>query len=169
MENSNSAAFRCFVQADIASTVEMVGISRESLEPCNAAIEQYGLSNFMRAATFANRGILHAANGSLAESLSDYDQALSLMPSLSEVYISRGIIYHFLQDFQRAIDDYSLAIEMQVSNLYIAYFDRGMAYEELGRLVEAENDYNKALENKPDWPPARARLVWVKEKLTKGH
>jgi len=165
VENSNTAAFRCFVQADIASTVEKVGISRENLEPCNAAIEQYGLSDFLRAATFANRGILHAANGSLAEALSDYDQALAIIPSLAEVYISRGIIYHFLQDFQRAIDDYSLAIEMQVSNLHIAYFDRGMAYEELGMLAEAEHDYNKALENKTDWPPARARLIWVSEKL----
>lgn len=165
--NNNPAAFRCFVEADIASTVEKVGISTDNIEPCNAAIEQYGLSDELRAATFANRGILHAANGSLAEALSDYDEALMLSPSLAEVYVSRGILYHFLRDFERAIEDYGQAIELQVSNLHIAYFDRGMAYEELEMLTEAEHDYMKALENKSDWPPAIARLAWVTEKLEK--
>jgi tetratricopeptide (TPR) repeat protein len=168
VSNDNTAAFRCFVEADIASTVEMVGVSTDNLEPCNVAIDQYGLSDDVRAATFANRGILHAANGSLAEALSDYDEALMISPSLAEVYVSRGILYHFLRDFQRAINDYSLAIEMNVSNMHIAYFDRGMAYEELEMLEEAKNDYSKALESKSDWPPARVRLRWVSDKLENG-
>tara|TARA_R100001143_G_C3358185_1_gene133844 strand:+ start:2881 stop:3582 length:702 start_codon:yes stop_codon:yes gene_type:complete len=166
--NENEAAFRCFVEADIISTVEKVGISTDNIGECNRALEDDGLSTHDRAATLANRGILHAAKGELAEALSDYDEALSISPELAEVYLSRGIVYHFLRDFDKAIEDYSHAIQLRVSNLHIAYLDRGMAHEENGDMMAAADDYRKALEHRVDWPPASVRLRWVNDKLAEA-
>lgn len=161
----NEAALGCYHEATKVSTIEGFVVQDEMLSPCNVALDQYGLSDKDRAATFANRGILYAAQGSLAEALSDYDEALELYPTLGEVYLSRGIIFHFEKQFGKAIADYSKAIELQTQAAHLAYFDRAMAYEELRRWEEAHADYQKALEIHPDWTPAVARLRWVEDRL----
>lgn len=165
INTENEAARACYMEATVVSTAERVVVSSRMIEPCNVAIEQYGLTPEIRAASFANRGILHAAQGELAEALSDYESALAINPELGEVYVSRGMIYHFEQQYERAIENYSRAIELDVSNAHIAHFDRGVAYEELNRLEEAASDYRQALVISPEWAPASSRLHWVTEKL----
>lgn len=159
------AALNCYRDATKVATIENFIVHDEMIISCNVALDQYGLVNKDRAATFANRGILYAAQGSLAEALSDYDEALELYPILGEVYISRGIIFHFEKQFEKAIADYSRAIELDAQGIHLAYFDRGMAYEELRRWEDAMLDYQKALEFHPNWTPAASRLHWVKDKL----
>tara|TARA_R110000772_G_scaffold55236_30_gene126066 strand:+ start:1874 stop:2494 length:621 start_codon:yes stop_codon:yes gene_type:complete len=159
------AAQRCYHDATKVTTIENFIVRDEMIFSCNVALDQYGLVDKDRAATFANRGILYAAQGSLAEALSDYDEALDLHPVLGEAYISRGIIFHFEKQFEKAIADYSRAIELESRDIHLAYFDRGMAYEELHRWEDALLDYQKALEFHPDWTPAVSRLHWVKDKL----
>ncbi|MBN4075449.1 MAG: hypothetical protein COA71_03020 [SAR86 cluster bacterium] len=161
----NAAAQDCYQAATAVSTIEDADVSSDMLEPCNVALTQYGLTDDDRAATFANRGVLHAALGSLAEALSDYDEALSLQPSLGQVYSNRGIIYHFEKQFGQALSNYNRALDLDVEDKHLAHFGRGIVYEEMSRWAEAVGDYRKALEYSPDWPPATTRLHWVLNKL----
>jgi len=49
--------------------------------------------------------------------------------------------YYFLDQYQDAINDCTKAIEINPDDAN-AYFGKGMAYEELGQLQNADADYD---------------------------
>ncbi|MDG2089505.1 MAG: tetratricopeptide repeat protein [Gammaproteobacteria bacterium] len=162
----NLSAQDCYQTATSIATNESFELSDYMLEPCNAALIELGLSDEDRAATFVNRGILYAASGSLAEALSDYEEALNLFPTLGEIYINRGFLYHFENQLDLALNDYNLALELNVQSKHLAYFARGIVYEDKNLWDEAVKDYEQSLKYSPDWMPAKTRLERVLERNT---
>jgi tetratricopeptide (TPR) repeat protein len=55
---------------------------------------------------WANRGIVRKAKGDAAGAIGDFDQALKLNPSLTEVYRSRGVAYMLLGKPEEAERDF---------------------------------------------------------------
>jgi tetratricopeptide (TPR) repeat protein len=53
-----------------------------------------------------------------------------------------------LGQYQKAIDDYTKAIELNSKNAG-AYYNRGIAYNDLGQYQKAIDDYTKAIELNP--------------------
>ncbi len=165
VETQNSSALDCYQNASSVARIEGFAVSSGMIDSCNIALIEVGLSDNDRAATFVNRGILYAAFGSLAEALSDYEEAINLQADLAEIYINRGIVYHFEKQFDLALSDYNQALELNVENKYLVFFARGIINEEMNLLDQARRDYRKSLEENPEWLPAKTRLEWVLDKL----
>ncbi len=81
------------------------------------------------------------------------NNAIKLKPDYVEAYVSRGLAYFNLGQYQRATEDYNKAISLKPDNAD-AYYNRGTAYRHLGKHRLAIEDYNEALRLKPDNPYA---------------
>jgi tetratricopeptide (TPR) repeat protein len=80
------------------------------------------------------------------------------------VVFHRGVAYERAGNMEKAIDDYSHAIEL-FPPYYEAFFGRGTAYERVGRLDLALSDYSKAISLRPDSYEAYTNRGLVNKKL----
>ena len=82
------------------------------------------------------------------KAMADLNMAISLDASIYENYVARGRIWAILGEHERAIDDFTLSIEMdpQVE----AYEARGNAFLEIGKHVAAMDDYETVISLRPD-------------------
>jgi tetratricopeptide (TPR) repeat protein len=60
-------------------------------------------------------------------------------------HVMRGNSYAELGQYERAIQEYDETIRLE-RNLGNAYYERGLAYEALGKTIEAERDFKKAIQ-----------------------
>lgn len=132
--------------------------SREDLTTCTRAIEYGNLKRRDRAATYVNRGILQMARENYQKAFDDYHRALALMPELPEAFVCRGNVFYLSGKYKRAIEDYSKALQFNLSKNHIAHLNRGMAYEKLDEYSHAEENYRRALELMPEWSLAQLKL-----------
>lgn len=90
-------------------------------------------------------------NGNYKSAIKNYNNAISLRPTLTDVYYNRGIAKQLLKDFKGAIEDFDKTIETNASNIIDAYVERGhIKYHELKDKEGAIQDYNKAIEINPN-------------------
>jgi tetratricopeptide (TPR) repeat protein len=66
-----------------------------------------------------------------------------MSPRLARIYIYRGATYSKLQRFKEAIDDYTVAVELDPENA-LAFRNRGVSYIELSHYEEAFRDLTQA-------------------------
>src|SRR5262249_57140506 len=69
-------------------------------------------------------------------------------PNFSVLYGNRAYAYLIKSDFDRALGDYTKAIEIDPKQP-LAYFNRGYTYAAKGEHDRAIADYNKAIEIDP--------------------
>ncbi|NQE05854.1 Photosystem I assembly protein Ycf3 [ANME-1 cluster archaeon GoMg1] len=84
--------------------------------------------------------------GKIAEDKSIKEEARE---NLAVTYNNQGFAYHELKQYERAIEDFNKAIELN-PNLAVAYNNRGFAYHELKQYERAIEDHNKAIELNPN-------------------
>lgn len=78
------------------------------------------------------------------------DLAVNTSPMNPEVHLARGHFFVEKAEYDRAIKDYSNAIELAPSNA-AAYYSRGIAFYELSDYENAISDYTKAIEFDPNY------------------
>jgi tetratricopeptide (TPR) repeat protein len=78
--------------------------------------------------------------------------------TLAIAYYRRGLAYASKKEYDRAIADYTRAIELDPKNLS-AYNDRGVAYTSKGDYERAIADVTRAVELAPKPTPRRASTV----------
>jgi tetratricopeptide (TPR) repeat protein len=104
------------------------------LEPCNFLAYQ-------------SRADLHAALKDYSRAIADYSQAIKFVPQsqwlASNLYLQRGTAHAELKQYQAAIADYSQAIQKN-PKLKAAYLARATAFEQLGEVLKAKGDRQKA-------------------------
>lgn len=71
-------------------------------------------------------------------------------PSLATAHTNRGLAYERLDRLDRALVDYSVAIELNPSSA-VAHNNRGNVFAALGDLESALADHNRAIEIDPDY------------------
>jgi len=120
--------------------------SRTDIDNCNMAIQHGALKRRDLIATLVNRGILFAAMEEYQRAGKDYQSAINLDPKSGEAFLNLGNLYFIDKAFTIAINQYDKAISLELSKGHIAYYNRGMAWENLGDTDKAENDYRQALE-----------------------
>lgn len=90
----------------------------------------------------------------LDDALWGYDQLLRHHPDAAVAHHNKGYIYlGLLSDPKLAVDAFTEAIRLHPEYTE-AYSNRGVALEELGKLDQAEADFQRALELNPNFQPA---------------
>ena len=129
------------------------------LKTCNDALAQEPLNSRDRAATYTNRGILRLRQNEINRALADFDRSIGLEPELGQTYINRAAALVQLDRYQEAVDAASKALELTNEDVHAAYFNRAMAYEELGQVENAYHDLQAALAAKPDFEDAQREIA----------
>ena len=152
----NGYARDCYRAASIAARIHYT--SKKEIENCNRALDYSAMSLRDRAATLTNRGIIFMALENYERAIQDYSSALKLKPEFGEIYVNIGNVYYLGKVYDKAIEEYTNAIDRQTSKIHIAHLNRGMAYENLGDIDKAEMDYRAAMEIVPDSALPQVRL-----------
>jgi len=147
---------------DCYNAAEYGGDPANGVQTCSLALDQAALSIRDRAATYVNRGILKARTSDTQGALGDYDAGLALDPDLAEGYVDRGSTLLAMKRYDEALAAINQGIDKGTKRPYIAYYDRAIANEGLGNLVDAYKDCSKAVELKPDFTLAKDYLARFK-------
>ncbi len=157
-----ATAQECFRAATLAAQLNIA--SHGDLESCTFALDHAHLRIHDRAATYLNRGIVNAAIGEFDAAKKDYERARRLAPEHGEIYVNRGNIFFLGQVYDKAVREYTHALELDIAKKHVAHFNRALAYEKLGEFGKAESDYLTALELAPEWEAAKTKLSRLREK-----
>lgn len=138
-----------------------------ALAACTAVLEGERLAPAQQAASLVNRGIIHMQMKNLEAAIADFDAAIALKPDTAEAWVNKGIAHIRKGDDAAAAALLSKGLELGPENPAVAHYSRAYAYEGLGRLREAYEDYGRAAALAPDWPDPyeqlkRFRIVRVK-------
>lgn len=104
------------------------------------------------------KGIYLQNDLKLEEAYQVYDQIISIDSTYPFAYYNQGFIcLEYLGEYEIGIEQFSKAITYQ-ADYFDAYYNRGLCYENLGDLVQAESDYREALKIRPDYDLAAIGL-----------
>jgi tetratricopeptide (TPR) repeat protein len=126
---------------------------------CTAALTQGRLSQKDRTATLINRAILRARAGAMESAMVDYNTALEIGANDGEVYLNRSATLIALKRYADALHDADAAVNAGVARMEIAYYNRGLANEDLGNIKAAYDDLQAALKIAPGFAAAKAELA----------
>jgi len=82
-----------------------------------------------------------------------WNRAISSKQNTAVAYSNRGLAYHELKQYQKAVKDYNAAIKMD-PDYAAAYNNRGNSYYELTEYQLARNDFDQSLKLKPQYAKA---------------
>lgn len=89
-------------------------------------------------------------NNNLGKAIELYSYLIEVSPN-HYVYNHRGLVYFSLSQYEEALADFNMAIEIEPKDLRV-YTNRGLTYRMLKELDMALADFNKSLELNPLWP-----------------
>ena len=107
-------------------------------------ILQIELSNSEKSELFCQYALNATLFGDYVLAVEYYTKAIILNREAS-IYNSRGLAYGKQGEYELAIDDYNMAIELEVDNAKF-YNNRGVSYSKLGKYELAIYDFNQAIE-----------------------
>jgi tetratricopeptide (TPR) repeat protein len=87
-----------------------------------------------------------------ADSVQTFSRFIDRGDAPAVVYVNRGDAFFMLEEYEKAIDDYDEAAQMQESGAL--FFRRATAMIQLGKLAAAEDDISKAIALSPDYADA---------------
>lgn len=130
-----------------------------ALQECNFAIDHENLRRRDRAATYVNRGIIQMRRDNLEEALDDFDAGERLQRSFGPALaVNRSATFIRMGRYHDAVEQTDIAIRADAENVAEAWFNRGIALEQLNDLGGAYHAFSQALEERPDWGAARREL-----------
>lgn len=145
---------------------------KQGLRVCDSALIDETLGPEHRAATLVNRGVVQMQARRLAAAIADFDEAIRLRPETAEAYINKAIALQRMGGRDdEAVELLSEGLVRNPMRPEIAYYQRAVANEELGRIREAYEDFSRAAALAPDWPdPAEQlqRFQVVRRKVLSG-
>lgn len=135
--------------ADAAPDALQAATPAEMLELANKALAAGQLSPQDRARILIRRGLAREMLGERADALVDFNDAISASALGAEEQASalydRGVTLDELNRTDDAIADYTAALKL-APKLAAAFNNRGNALRRLGRLAEAERDYEASMD-----------------------
>ncbi|MEJ2124969.1 MAG: tetratricopeptide repeat protein [Alphaproteobacteria bacterium] len=99
---------------------------------------------------YANRALIYSRMKQPKKALADYNQALSIEPKYTTALVGRGTIYRLHNNHPAAVADFSKAIEVHPDA--VAFFNRGLSRQALGRHGQAMDDFENTLGFRPNAP-----------------
>ena len=85
------------------------------------------------------------------QAILEFDEAIKLDPDFAISYWCRGIAYSSKKDSNKAISDFTKAIELGLESFAFIYYFRGGEYFKIGQYDKAILDYSKSIELDPNY------------------
>ncbi len=147
-------AQECYVAVKYSSPV------RAARTVCNRALETEALTSRDNAATLVNRGILSVRERDGEAALSDFNAALRVDPGLSSIFLNRASAYLLQGRWLDAKVDADTAIGIGLKDdEWAAYFNKGIALEQLGQVADAYAALQRSAALAPNREEARKELA----------
>jgi tetratricopeptide (TPR) repeat protein len=130
--------------ADQATSLIAAGDFRAALDKADAALAldpQHTVARLRRAACLAQLGQLEEALALLRELLAED-------PELTQAHYLTGALLRAQGDHQGAVEAFSESLARKGRDAY-TWWQRGLSRQELGALLDAHRDFNRALELDP--------------------
>jgi tetratricopeptide (TPR) repeat protein len=118
------------------------------MRACTEIIKGPGFSAEEKASAFRNRGNARADAGAGEQAVTDFTEAIRLVPDNASAYAGRARARLALRDLDRAIADYSEALRLTPDSAPL-YVGRGHAYLVRGDADLAIADLNEAIRLNP--------------------
>jgi len=131
----------------------------DSLRTCTTALADGMLDRRDRAGTYINRGVIYMVRSDFKAARADFEQAVSIDPSIGEGWVNRGAIDIIDRRFKDGIDDISRGLELGTNEPAKAYYNRAVAYEGIDDEKSAYLDYQEALVLQPGWDLPKQELL----------
>lgn len=147
-----SAAQTCYASAAERRHDEV------SIQECTSALNDKSLTEFDRAGTFVNRGILYLAAGNHALAARDFDQALTIDPGQAEAWLDKAVTLVDAGNSSAALDLTDRALKLKTQKPALAYYVRALAYEQQGQLRDAYGSLKRATSLDPSWNEPKDEL-----------
>lgn len=122
-----------------------------AVDGCTRALNEEALPTADRAATYVNRGIIYMVAGRASLADADFDKALTLDTSLSDAWLNKGFLRIRDGKGQEALPLLQKGIDHGARREALAYFARGVAYEQAGDYSSAYHDLVRARQLEPKW------------------
>ena len=132
-----------------AVSQQALGQHLETVKDCDEATRR----NPELADAIYLRGTAQKALGHIDAAVNDMDAVINLDPGYSEAYLERGKLSYFQHRWQRAVDDFTAAIEnFGAGSQYLreCFYLRGMAAQELGEHRAAIADFTRTIDLVPN-------------------
>lgn len=105
------------------------------------------------------RGLWYQDHNEINKAIQDYTSIIQINPASKNAHFNLGYIHQsMLKVYDEAAKHYSRAIDADPAYVE-AYYNRGICYETLGNIPMARPDFEKAIELKPDYAPAKEALA----------
>jgi Uncharacterized conserved protein len=101
---------------------------------------------------YQNLGVLESQGGNLVDSGKNYARAIHFNPKLAAAFYNRGNDELKLQDYRKAIRDYTMSLKLYPTDAW-ALWNRGLAWKGLGEVEQEEKDKSQAWELDPTFKP----------------
>ena len=136
------------LSAQILSNMEQFDLATRSFSLINANDPLYTAAQIGKADALSQSGKYEKAIEVLQE-------LVKIAPDMVTAYQALGDDFRSIKRFDDAVLSYSSALDLmrgKKTTNWILYYSRGIAYEQLGDWINAEKDFRRALEIKPDQP-----------------
>jgi tetratricopeptide (TPR) repeat protein len=128
----------------IADATKAISIDPSDPEAYGTRMRAYGASHQMEAGAVDERMVLQIHEQRLMKGADNYlgrcNDKIKRAPNFSSNYVERASAYRGLHQFQKALDDYNVAIKRDPHN-YLAYYNRAQVYLQMNKHDLADHDF----------------------------
>ncbi|MCX6159129.1 MAG: tetratricopeptide repeat protein [Ignavibacteriae bacterium] len=148
--NDNSEACKYFRKAKILGSNEAAQYISSN---CGSNSKDQGIAD-----SYFNQGIENYNRDYYREAITFFKKAIKYNPDMNEAYFYEGYCYEKLNEYNDAVNCYTIAITYCDSAKY--YFRRGISYHYLKQTELKIKDYKKVVEINPNHYLAFDNLGW---------
>ena len=163
----NGSGHECYLATLLDPTPDN---NKRALAVCNIAVDDAAgdTDSYNHAAALVNRADIRLRLEDFSGVVADSKSAIGIYRDLAQAYLNLGAGMIGLKRYNEALPLLDKAIDLNGGDPERAYFNRGLAKENLGDIRGAYYDYRKAVEINPDFAPAALELTRFKIVTTPG-
>ena len=130
-----------------------------AVDGCTRALQEEALNPEDRAATYVNRGIVNMVRNRATSAEADFNSALAIDSELADAYLNKGFLRIRSGQGREALPLIQKGLDLGADAKAVAWFGRGVAYEQMGDYAKAYRDFQRAQVLAPDWDMPSAYLA----------
>jgi len=131
----------------------------DAIGACDDALKSQQMNRIDTASTWVNRGILEMSRERYKNARGNFKEALNLLPKLPEAHVDLGSALINMQEFAEGAKETELGLSLGSHEAERGYYNLGIAYEEMGDLQKAYENFRHAAELAPDWQDPQKQMA----------